>query len=438
MFRMAFVPPFRLEFLPDRMILYAIKRSNRTPSCVNCMGFRKSINFYLLALFCLWFLGLRGQPTYKTDADIDVGAERLDLYLESLSDKKVGVVANQTSTVYGAHLVDTLIALEIDVKKVFSPEHGFRGKADAGSHISNSRDPKTGLKIVSLYGGNKKPKYTDLENLDVILFDLQDVGVRFYTYISTLHYVMEACAQYEVELIVLDRPNPNGFYVDGPVLEEGFSSFVGMHPVPLVHGMTIGEYAAMINGEKWLDGGIQCELTIVPCKGYDHKIFYEIPIKPSPNLPNMSSIYLYPSLGLFEGTIVSVGRGTTKPFQQFGHPDIGNTGYTFTPESMPGATTPKLEGKKCNAFDLEKFGQQEMPKLGKVYLNWLKAAYDEIDSDKFFLKNNFIDLLSGTDRIQKMIFNGASVKEMEESWKDDVDTFKSSVRSKYLLYPDFE
>ena len=281
---------------------------------------RHSLLLFLFAAFCS---PLFSQPLFKTDADITMGAARTDLYLEALkSADQVGVVANHTSMVGEQHLVDQLLDMGVKVTKVFAPEHGFRGKADAGEKVDSGKDAKTGLPIISLYGSHKKPAADDLAGLDVVIFDIQDVGARFYTYISTMTYVMEACAEHGVSVIVFDRPNPNGFYVDGPVLQEGFESFVGMLPIPVVHGMTIGELANMINGEGWLEGDVQCDLTVIPCEGYTHNDIYTLPIKPSPNLPTMNGILLYPSLCFFEGTDFSVGRGTDTPFEVFGHPNL--------------------------------------------------------------------------------------------------------------------
>ena len=282
---------------------------------------------------------------YKTT--IKVGSEMFDQYLPIIKEKRVAIIGNQTSTVGSIHLVDTLLSLGIDVKKVFAPEHGFRGNADAGEKVTDGKDSKTGLPILSLYGRkNRKPSVEKLLDVDVVIFDIQDVGARFYTYISTMHYAMEACAEQHKKMIILDRPNPNGFYVDGPILKNGNESFVGMHPVPIVHGMTIGEYGQMINGEKWLANGVQCDLLVVECQNYEHSDFYELPIKPSPNLPNMASIYLYPSLCLFEGTNVSIGRGTQKPFQMIGSPLIVGNGFFVYSETNTRSKAPKIGWRK--------------------------------------------------------------------------------------------
>jgi uncharacterized protein YbbC (DUF1343 family) len=366
---------------------------------------------------------------------IKTGAESLSDYLPLLKGKKIAVVANQTSIIGKTHLVDSLLSLGVDVVKVFAPEHGFRGVADAGEKVNDEKDLKTGLPIFSLYGkSNRKPSVEKLKDIDVVLFDLQDVGVRFYTYISTMHYVMEACAEQNKELIVLDRPNPNGHFVDGPVLKKGCESFIGMHPVPIVHGMTIGEYAQMINGEGWLQDKLKCPLKVIKCKNYSHSDFYELPVPPSPNLPNMSAIYLYPSLCLFEGTNVSVGRGTTMPFQQFGAPYI-TSGYSFVPEPMFGAKSPKLEGEKCYGFELQFFGQEYLKNYGKLYLYWLVASYDQCpDKGDFFRADGFFKLLTGDPNIRKMIESGKTAEEISASFQDEALKFKNDVRSKYLLY----
>ena len=374
---------------------------------------------------------------YKTT--IIVGSEIFDEYLPMIKEKRIAIIGNQTSRVGTIHLVDTLLSLGIDVKKVFAPEHGFRGNADAGEKVSDGKDSKTGLPILSLYGRkNRKPSIEKLLDIDVVIFDIQDVGARFYTYISTMHYVMEACAEQNKKMIILDRPNPNGFYVDGPILKKGNESFVGMHPVPIVHGMTIGEYAQMINGEKWLANGIQCDLMVIKCQNYEHSDFYELPIRPSPNLPNMASIYLYPSLCLFEGTNVSIGRGTKKPFQLIGSPLISETSFSFTPKPSAGAKHPKLDGEKCNGYDLEDFGEHYLRSFGKLYLHWIVAMYQE-SSDKanFFRKDGFFRLLTGDVGLRKMVEDGKDANEIWESFQGEVKRFKIT-RNKYLLYSDFE
>lgn len=373
---------------------------------------------------------------------LKVGAENTAAYFDQLKDVRVAVVGNQSSMIGDVHLVDSLLSAGIDVVKVFSPEHGFRGKADAGEKVNNEIDEKTNLPIVSLYGNNKKPKADQLTDVDVLLFDIQDVGVRFYTYISTLHYVMEAAAENDKKLIVLDRPNPNGHYVDGPVLKSGFTSFVGMHEVPVVHGMTIAEYALMVNGEGWLQGSVKCDLEYVLCENYDHTQFYELPIAPSPNLPNMASVYLYPSLCFFEGTEVSIGRGTDFPFQVIGHPDYqfdsAQVNFSFTPQPNDGAKHPKLEGKVCNGVDLHEIDVREYRGKSALDLTDLIDFYENLEmGETYFLKNNFIDLLAGTDELRKAILAGDDFETIQAAWQLDLATFKE-MRNKYLLYVDFE
>ncbi len=364
-----------------------------------------------------------------------LGAERTEFYLPVLKGKSVGIVANQTSVVAGTHLVDTLLALGIDVKSVFAPEHGFRGNASAGAKISDSKDPKTGLPIVSLYGSNYKPKPEVLEGLDVVIFDIQDVGTRFYTYISTMSYMMEACAENGIEMLVLDRPNPNGHYVDGPVLKKEFSSFVGLHEVPVVHGMTVGEYAKMVNGEGWLKNSIKCDLTVVEMENYSHDLKFELPIAPSPNLPNQTAIYLYPSLCFFEGTEVSEGRGTDKPFQQFGYPKMPKGNTSFTPKSIEGvAKYPKLENKKCNGIDLSNIPSDSLRNMKHLNLEWLISTYqDYTEKDKFF-KANFFDKLAGSSILREQIIAGQTEDEIRATWQKDLEQFKL-IREMYLLYP---
>ncbi|WP_223266439.1 exo-beta-N-acetylmuramidase NamZ family protein [Gelidibacter gilvus] len=371
---------------------------------------------------------------------IKVGANQMENYLKLLEGKQVGVVGNQSSVIFKntnqqtdhtnyTHLVDSLISLNINVKKVFSPEHGFRGTADAGEKIQDGLDPKTGLPIISLYGDNKKPKPEQLKGLDILIFDIQDVGVRFYTYISTLHYVMEACAEANIPLLILDRPNPNGHYVDGPILEKAYTSFVGMHPIPIAHGMTIGEYAKMINGEKWLKDGIQCELTVIPMANYTHDMPYSLPIKPSPNLPNDQSIALYPSLCFFEGTNVSVGRGTNKQFQVFGSPDLDKNhfNFSFTPQPNEGAKTPPQQGKMCYGEDLT-----QVQVTSGLNLNYVIDAYTyTADKSKFF--NAFFVKLAGTKKLQEQIEKGLSEKEIKATWTKGLEDFKTT-RNKYTLY----
>jgi uncharacterized protein YbbC (DUF1343 family) len=357
-------------------------------------------------------------------------------YLPLLKGKNVGIVANNTSLVNATHLVDTLISNGIKVSKIFGPEHGFRGNQPDGKEIGSAIDPKTGIEVISLYGNHKKPTKSDMENIEIMLFDIQDVGARFYTYISTLAYVMEACAENNVPLIVTDRPNPNGFYVDGPVLEPAFSSFVGMHPVPIVYGMTIGEYATMVNGEKWLTTESTCDLTIIKCENYTHKSLYQLPVKPSPNLPDMKAIYLYPSLCLFEGTVVSVGRGTDSPFKVFGHPEYTSGSYTFTPNPIKGVSeNPPLKGQVCYGQNLSDASDMILIE-SRIELIWLLECY-KILSPKTEFFNNYFDKLAGNSKLREQIKAGKSETEIRRSWQSDLEKFKK-IRKKYLLYPDFE
>lgn len=369
-----------------------------------------------------------------------LGAERTEVYFQLLKDKNIAVVANQTSVIGNTHLVDSLLNAGIKLKKIFCPEHGFRGTADAGENISNTTDKKTGLLIVSLYGNNKKPKAKDLIDIDLIIFDLQDVGARFYTYISTMHYIMEACAENNIRLIILDRPNPNGYYIDGPVLEQDLKSFVGMHPVPVVHGMTIGEYAQMINGEGWLKDETKCDLQVITCENYDHSSKYSLPIKPSPNLPNDRAIMLYPSLCFFEGTNLSVGRGTDMQFQIIGHPlmkNVSETRFSFTPKPNEGAKNPLFNGTECFGFDFRQ-NEEQFDSVYQLNLNYLLYAYEIFpDKSKFFLKNNMFDLLAGNNTLKKQIIAGKTEDEIRAGWTVDLENYKT-IRKKYLLYKDFE
>lgn len=374
--------------------------------------------------------------TIKTINDIQVGADRTQEYLPLLKNKSVAIVANQSSNIRNTHLVDSLVALGVTVKKVFCPEHGFRGLVDAGKKVKTYKDVKTGLPIISLYGKNKKPAALDLKDVDMVIFDIQDVGVRFYTYLSTLHYVMEACAENNKTLIVLDRPNPNGYYIDGPVMEDAYKSFLGLHPVPIVYGLTIGEYAQMINGEAWLTGGLKCNLKVILLNNYAHSDFYELPVRPSPNLPNMASVYLYPSLGLFEGTIVSVGRGTDLPFQIIGHPTLQKTNYTFTPKPKGGAMEPKYNGQVCNGYNLFNFGTEYMKNTKKIYLYWLINTYKNTPDNTNFFDENF-NYHAGNATLQKQIKENLDEEAIRKSWQPGLDKFKT-IRKKYLLYKDFE
>ncbi|MDR2836901.1 MAG: DUF1343 domain-containing protein [Bacteroidales bacterium] len=357
--------------------------------------------------------------------------------IEFLKDKKIGIVANQTSVINNAHLVDTLLSRDLKIEKIFSPEHGFRGTVDAGTKINNEIDKKTGLPIISLYGNNKKPTKEQLQNISIIIFDLQDVGVRFYTYISTLHYIMEACAENGIKLIVLDRPNPNSGYVDGPILDTAnFRSFIGMHPVPIVYGMTIGEYALMINGEHWLKNNLQCNLEIIKCQNYLHQNKYSLPIPPSPNLPNDLSIELYPTLCLLEGVNLSVGRGTDKQFQAIGSPlykNIESFNFQFTPKPNHGATHPDFEHQICYGIDLS--SERDITEFqNQININFIKKIYNSFpDKNNFFKKTNSFNLLSGNNKFKQQIIDNVSEEEIRNSWKEELEKFKI-IREKYLLY----
>lgn len=371
-----------------------------------------------------------------SDSVVLTGAVQTEQYFPLLIGKKAGITTNHTAVIGKVHLVDSLTRAGFDVIKIFCPEHGFRGQADAGAHITDSIDVVTGIPIVSLYGKKKKPLPTDLKAIDIMIFDIQDVGVRFYTYISTLHYIMEACAENNIPLIILDRPNPNGFYVDGPVLEPAHQSFVGMHPVPIVHACTIGEYAQMINGEKWLKEGIQCSLVVVPIKNYTHSTYYKLTIPPSPNLTSMNAIYLYPSLCLFEGTVISIARGTDYPFQVIGNPLLKDMPFSFVPVSKTGSKNPMYKNQSCFGIDLRGYNSTIEPKDKQLQLKWLMQMYQAYpDKQKFF--NAFFTKLAGTTMLQQQIQQGLSEAEIRKSWQKGIDDYKK-IRKKYLLYPDFE
>tara|TARA_B000000477_G_scaffold94819_1_gene81999 strand:- start:306 stop:1487 length:1182 start_codon:yes stop_codon:yes gene_type:complete len=360
-----------------------------------------------------------------------VGANRTELFLNHIEGLNVAVVANLSSKIKSntksIHLIDSLLKLNIKIKKVFSPEHGFRGEADAGEKVEDGIDQKTGIPIISLHGTNKKPTKDQMKDIDVVIFDIQDVGARFYTYISTLHYVMEAVGENNKKLIILDRPNPNGHYVDGPILESKYKSFIGMHPVPVVYGMTIGEFGIMINEEGWLKNQIYSDIKVIPIKNYNRKMVYELPIKPSPNLPNKQSINLYPSLCFFEQTPISIGRGTNMQFQVIGSPEWENNDFSFKPISMSGAKYPKHIDQICNGIDL-----RESAYLSRINLKWLIDAYNKSKNKSAFFKDGF-NKLAGNKMLKEQIIDGLSEKEIKQSWKSGVENFKL-MRSKYLIY----
>ena len=419
-----------------------------------------NLKFYFLLINCLLAINCSAQknpqPATSSHEQIIIpGAERISVYLPLIKGKRIGLFANQTSMVGNTHLVDTLRKLGIDIKVIFGPEHGFRGTANAGEKIGNYTDEKTGISVVSLYGSKKRPSIEDLQNVDILIFDIQDVGVRFYTFISSLQDYMEAAFENSKPLMILDRPNPNGFYVDGPVLDSKFKSFVGMQPIPIVYGMTIAEYAFMIAGEKWLSQEANKKydyyrtaenskdtafhLQVIKCQNYTHKSKYVLPVKPSPNLPNIQSIYLYPSTCLFEGTALSEGRGTNKQFQVFGHPSLPKNLYSFTPNPNEGAKSSKLYGQLCYGWNLSGKPEDVLTKVNNhVQLKWLIEAYKLFPGkDSFFLKSNSFNRLAGNDILMQQIKEGKSEEEIRKSWEPALHEFKI-IRKKYLLYEDFE
>lgn len=385
---------------------------------------------------CLITLQTLAQAPLEVRAfsQVTTGAQRFDAYLPLLKGRRVGIITNATGAIGSTSIVDTLISLGVQVKRIFGPEHGFRGDTEAGETVHSNRDKKTGLQVISLYGNNKKPTREQLKGIDVLVYDIQDVGVRFYTYISTLCYAMEACAENNKELLVLDRPNPNGFYIDGPILESKYRSFLGLHSVPLVYGMTCGEYAQMANGEGWLKAGVRCRLTVITMTDYERNASYRLPVKPSPNIPNEMAVLLYPSLGLFEGTLISLGRGTGFPFQVVGHPDLRTFTFTFTPLPTAVSKTPKYVNQLCYGLDLraESYLQAHPRRLN---LAWLMRLYAALHRDDFF-DNNF-NYHSGNSLLQEQLTQGLSEEEIRRSWAPGLEAFRA-IRKKYLLYPDFQ
>lgn len=366
--------------------------------------------------------------------NIKTGAESVNAYLPFLKGKKVAVLTNQTGVIGKTLLVDSLVSLKVNIVAILSPEHGFRGDADAGEHVASSVDKKTGIPIKSLYDGNTgKPSVDLMKTIDVLVFDLQDVGVRFYTYLTTMARMMEACAENGVKMIILDRPNPIGFYVDGPILDMKYKSGVGWLPIPTVHGMTLGELAGMINGEKWLKDGIQCDVTVIKCNNYTHASMYQLPVKPSPNLPDMRSIYLYPSTCYFEATPVSLGRGTAQAFQMYGHPNMKGYSFSFTPKSIPGAKFPPQLNKECYGVDLRTTPSIEEINKAGINLEYVVDAYKNLNLDDHFFRS-FFELLIGQGYVRKMIKEDKSAAEIKAMWADDVAKFKEQ-RKPYLLYP---
>ncbi len=383
----------------------------------------------LLVIICMANYGCAAE-----NQSVIPGAWQTEAYFPLLAGKRVAVAGNHTTTIHDTHLVDSLLSAGINVVKVFSPEHGFRGQAAAGEHVASGVDPETGLPIISLYGANRRPTAEQLQDVDIIVFDIQDVGVRFYTYISTMTYIMEEAAKHGLPMLILDRPNPTGHYIDGPILEPEFSSFVGLHPIPIVHGMTIGEYAMMVNGEGWLQDGVECNLQIVRVKNYTHATPYDLPIPPSPNLPNMHAIYLYPSLCLFEGTDISLGRGTVKPFQVYGHPNFQKEHfpYAFTPKSVSAAPNPPHLNVLCHGIDLSGKDIRQLMIKDRINLEFIINAYNHFpDKENFF--NPFFERLAGTAALRQQIINGFTADQIRASWQEGLDAF-AKTRAKYLLY----
>ncbi len=405
-------------------------------------------------LFALFILVSGNLFSQSGNHPVIPGAERMETYLPLLKDKSVAVFANQTSMVKNSHLVDTLLKCGIKIVKIFGPEHGFRGDADAGEKVSDMKDKKTGIPVVSLYGKHQKPTPEDFKEVDILVFDIQDVGVRFYTFISSLEYYLEAALENQKPLLILDRPNPNGFYVDGPVLDTKFKSFIGMQPIPIVYGMTIGEYALMLAGEKWLSPKANAintynaltkpspdtpfHVQVIKCKNYDHNTKYILPINPSPNLKAMQAIYLYPSTCFFEGTVLSEGRGTDAPFQMFGHPDLPQNLYAFTPSANAGAKSSKCFNQKCFGWYISGTNEGVLKQLNhSIQLKYLLEAYRLFPGkDSFFLKNNFINKLAGNDVLMQQVKQGKTEAEIKRSWEPALGNFKT-IRKKYLLYKDF-
>ncbi len=420
-----------LLFCMPSVMRLAIKRSADTL----LFSGSKNTHFVGFTLSLLLSLNMLGQtPQMKPYNSVNCGIEQTKLYLPLLKNKKVGVVTNVSGQLKGQSCVDVLIKLGVKVKKIFGPEHGFRGTTEAGEKVNSQRDKKTGLPIVSLYGKTKKPSKDDLKDLDVLVYDIQDIGVRFYTYISTMTYVMEACAENKKQLLIFDRPNPNGFYIDGPVLEKEWKSFLGLHPVPIVYGMTCGEYARMVNGENWLNQGLTCSLTVIPLSNYDRCATYELPIKPSPNIPNSKAVLLYPTLGLLEGSIASLGRGTDFPFQMIGYPSYTSKTFSFEPKPNALSLTPKYVNQTCYGLDLrtDSFLLQH-PKT--LQLDWIKNLLQACAHDTFFDKN--FNYHAGNASLKANLLAAQTAASIRNSWEKNLTTFKK-IRKKYLLYPDVD
>lgn len=418
---------------PGSVILPAMIRSTLNDLFFACKNnkLRVWLTCFLLSPV---FLNAQTPLSIREFSQVTTGSQRFESYLPLLKNKRVGIITNATGVIGRTSVVDTLISLGVRVKKIFGPEHGFRGDTEAGEKVTSNRDKKTGLPVISLYGSNKKPTKEQLKGIDVLVYDIQDLGVRFYTYISTLSYAMEACAENGKELLVLDRPNPNGFYIDGPVMTNEFKSFLGLHHVPLVYGMTCGEYAQMVNREGWLKNGVRCRLTIIALLGYDRDASYRLPVKPSPNIPNAEAALLYPSMGLFEGTLMSLGRGTEFPFQVVGHPDVKNCAFSFTPQPGPVSREPKYVNQTCYGLDLRK-DNYLMQHPRQINLAWLGAMYDNLSRPDFFDKN--FNYHAGNSLLQEQMKQHLPEEQIRRSWQTGLDAFRI-IRKKYLLYPDFQ
>jgi uncharacterized protein YbbC (DUF1343 family) len=425
-----------LEKLPlfsrEPEILAAINFSMLKKHCL----MDKNNHLLCLCVYLFFFsliLPAQQSPPIKPYTSVLTGAEQFGAYVPLLKNKRVGIVTNVTGRVGSSSIVDTLIRLQVNVRKIFGPEHGFRGDTEAGELVRSNKDTKTGLPVISLYGSNKKPSSEQLKDIDVLIYDIQDIGTRFYTYISTMCYAMEACAENNKEFIVLDRPNPNGFYIDGPVLEGELKTFLGLHPVPVVYGMTCGEYARMANEEGWLKNKVRCRLTVIPLQNYDRKASYELPVRPSPNIPNTTAVLLYPSLGLFEGTVMSLGRGTKEPFQMIGHPQYPDTAFSFIPRPSEVSKSPKYVNQRCYGLDLRTTAYLSHHP-GRIDLQWLSQAYQTLSSTGFF--ETGFNHHAGNRLLQEQLKNHVPEKDIRESWKAGLDRFRA-IRERYLLYPDF-
>lgn len=391
-----------------------------------------------ITFFCLLIISttISCQEHTRKIGRIITGAEQISSYDSLIAGKKVGLVVNQSSIINHTLLPDSLLALGINIRIIFSPEHGFGGAGDAGEYMQDEEYKDTGIKIISLYGRKKKPAGEDLSDLDILMYDIQDVGVRFYTYISTLHYAMESCAESDIPLLVLDRPNPNGFYVDGPVLKPEYKSFLGMHPLPVVYGLTAGELATMINGEKWLKEGEQCRLTVIRCKNYTHKDYYNLPVNPSPNLKSMKAVYLYPTLGLFTGTVMSMGRGTDFPFLVIGHPDYPDHTFSYNPLPKSGARNPKYNGETCYGLDLRNEPVDSIRHSEKIDIEFFQMIYNKMNMGTDFFNSSF-NYHAGNNELRRQILNDLPADTIRKSWEPALGQYKKT-RKKYLLYPDFE